>query len=43
MNAQNEINNNRFTIDVEKLLPGIYILKLVSTNGENIVQKFSRL
>jgi hypothetical protein len=43
MNAQNEINKNRFTIDVEKLLPGIYILKLVSTNGENIVQKFSRL
>jgi hypothetical protein len=43
MSAQNEINKNRFTIDVEKLLPGIYILKLVSTNGENIVQKFSRL
>ncbi|MDO8951491.1 MAG: CotH kinase family protein [Draconibacterium sp.] len=43
MRAQNEINKNRFTIDVEKLLPGIYILKLGSTNGENIVLKFSRL
>jgi len=43
MSALNDINKNRFTIDVEKLLPGIYILKLVSTNGENIVQKFSRL
>ena len=43
MSALNDINKNRFTIDVEKLLPGIYILKLVRTNGENIVQKFSRL
>jgi len=43
MSALNDINKNRFTIDVEKLLPGIYILKLVRTNGENIVQKFSKL
>ena len=43
MRAQNEINKNRFTIDVEKLLPGIYILKLGSINGENMVLKFSRL
>jgi len=43
MMAKTEINTNRFTVDVGQLLPGIYILKLGSTNGENIVQKFSKL
>ena len=43
MRTQNDINTNRFTIDVEILLPGIYILKLKSTNGESIIQKFSKL
>ncbi len=43
MMAGTEINSNRFTVDVGQLLPGIYILKLSSTNGENIILKFSRL
>jgi len=43
MMAGTEINSNRFTVDVGQLLPGIYILKLGSTNGESIVQKFNKL
>jgi len=43
MMAKTEINTNRFTVDVGQLLPGIYIKKLVSTNGESIIQKFSKL
>ena len=43
MMAQNEINKNRFSVDVENLLPGIFILKLRCTNGESIVQKFSKM
>jgi hypothetical protein len=42
MMAKTEINSNRFMIDVGQLLPGIYFLKLVSTNGESIVRKFSK-
>lgn len=43
MMAQTEINSNRFTIDIEKLLPGIFILKLHCKNGEIIALKFSKL
>jgi hypothetical protein len=43
MMAQTEINSNRLSIDIEKLLPGIFILKLRKKTGENIVQKFIKL
>lgn len=43
MMAQTEINSNRLSIDIEKLLPGIFILKLRTKTGENIVQKFIKL
>jgi hypothetical protein len=41
--AKNEINSNRFTIDVEKLLPGIYILKMRCYNDATFVLKFSKM
>lgn len=43
MTFKTEINSNQFNIDVEKLLPAIYILKLNCTNGESIIHKFSKL
>ena len=43
MMAQNEINSNRFTIEVGKLLPGIFILRLFDGNGESSVYKFNKL
>jgi len=43
MMVKTEINSNRFTIDVEKLIPAVYILKLNSNNYESIVKKFSKL
>ena len=43
MLAKTEINSNRIIIDVERLLPGIFILKLRCTNGKSIIQKFSKL
>ena len=43
MMVNNEINTTYFTIDIEKLLPGIFILKLHRQTGECIVQKFSKL
>jgi spore coat protein CotH len=41
--AKNEINSNRFIIDVEKLLPGIYILKMRCYNDATFVLKFSKM
>ncbi len=41
--AQNKIGTNRFTIDVEKLVPGSYILKITAANGTAIVQKINKL
>jgi hypothetical protein len=43
MMAQAEINSNRFSINVENLLPGIFIIKIHTKTGEIIVQKFSKL
>jgi len=43
MMTYTKINTNRFTIDVGQLSPGIYILKLGSTNEKVIIQKFSKL
>ena len=43
MMDQTEINSNRFFIDIEKLLPGIFIIKIRTTTGESIIQKFSKL
>jgi hypothetical protein len=43
MMAKTEIISNRFSVDVGQLLPGIYLLKLGSTSGESIVQKFSKM
>ncbi len=40
---QNEINTNHFTFDVEKLLPGIYIIKLRCYNEATFVLKFSKM
>ena len=43
MLVQNGIYSKQFSINIEKLSPGIFILKLHSENGEHIVRKFSKL
>lgn len=40
---QKEINSNNFTIDIERLMPGIFVLKLQSVNGVSFIQKFSKI
>lgn len=41
--SKNEINSNRVTIDVEKLLPSIYILKMRCYNDATFILKFSKI
>jgi hypothetical protein len=43
MIAQNEINSNNFSVDIERLFPAIYLLKLNYMNSESIILKFSKL
>lgn len=43
MLAQNGIYSNQFSVDVENFSPGIFILKLYSEKGVNIIRKFSKL
>lgn len=40
---QKVFNPNNFTIEIEKLIPGIFLLKLYSANGDSYIQKFSKL
>lgn len=43
MISRNEINLNHFPIDIQKLLPGIYFIKLNCNMGESIIKKFSKM
>jgi hypothetical protein len=43
MISRNEINMNYFPIDIQKLLPGIYFIKLNFNRGESIIKKFSKM
>jgi hypothetical protein len=43
MLIRNEINLNHFQIDISKLLPGIYFIKLNCSMGESIIKKFSKM
>jgi hypothetical protein len=43
MISRNEINLNHFPIDIRKLLPGIYFIKLNCNMGESIIKKFSKI
>ncbi len=43
MISGNDINLNHISIDIQHLLPGIYIVKLNRSNGGSIVKKFSKL
>ncbi len=43
MISRNEINLNHFPIDIGKLLPGIYFIKLNCNMGESIIKKFSKM
>jgi hypothetical protein len=41
--ARDEINTNLFSIDIERLSQGIFVLKLHTANGEGFVRKFTKL
>ena len=41
--VQNGLNTNLFSVDIENLSPGIFILKLHSDKVESIIRKFSKL
>ncbi|HPE75507.1 MAG TPA: CotH kinase family protein [Draconibacterium sp.] len=41
--VQKVFNPNNFTIEIEKLMPGIFLLKLYSANGNSYIQKFSKV
>ena len=43
MMVQNGINSNHFSVDIERLMPGIFVLKVNSANGHSYVQKFSKI
>jgi len=43
MMAQNDLNSNQFTVDIESFLPGIFIIRLHCNNGEGVVRKFTKL
>ncbi len=43
MLVQNNINSKHFSIDITRLRPGVFILKLYSLNGDNFIRKFSKL
>ena len=41
--AQKNINSGRLTINVEKLVPGTYIINLTLDNGEKVIRKINML
>jgi hypothetical protein len=43
MMVQKEINSNNFIIGIERLMPGIFILKLHLANNDSFIQKFSKV